>query len=119
MSAIGIWPRTGPVDFQVSNRRSMKKLAVYWRNTPDDLAIIDNVVHVRFGVDEEEVITTNEGSDEITRLSRVPESPIVVDAASDIDPSDAATQISNWLSGEQKDEALEKLTTMQASEASR
>lgn len=48
----------------------MKRLQVYWRNSPDDLEVLQAVPHIRFGVDGEEVLTTDEGASLIQAMAR-------------------------------------------------
>jgi len=48
----------------------MKRLQVYWRNSPDDLQVLQAVPHIRFGMDGEEVLTTHEGADLIQAMAR-------------------------------------------------
>ena len=48
----------------------MKRLQVYWRNSPDDLQVLQAVPHIRFGIDGEEILTTDEGANLIQAMAR-------------------------------------------------
>lgn len=68
----------------------MKRLRVYWRTELSDLRVLDSVPHLRLGPDEEEVITTNEGVDDIRLLAREYAGNFWMEDVQDVAASEAA-----------------------------
>ncbi|GBD11412.1 hypothetical protein HRbin23_01077 [bacterium HR23] len=48
----------------------MKRLRVFWRNSPNDLDVLQAVEHIRFGPEGEEVLTTDQGAEVIRAMAR-------------------------------------------------
>lgn len=68
----------------------MKRIRVYWRNQPDDLRVLDVVGHIRFGSDDEELVTTDSALPTIRALVREFPEQFWMEDVQDVDPLAAA-----------------------------
>jgi hypothetical protein len=69
---------------------AMKRIRVYWRNQPDDLKVLDVVGHIRFGPDDEELVTTDSALPTIRALVREFPEQFWMEDVQDVDPPAAA-----------------------------
>lgn len=67
----------------------MKRLRIYWRNSPNDLDVLQVVEHIRFGPEGEEVLTTDQGAEVIRAMSREFAEDFWIDDFQPIDPHQA------------------------------
>ena len=94
----------------------MKRVTVYWRNTPVEMELLSPIDHVRVGPDGEELITTDKGAQQITSIVRDHEEALWVDSTTDLDPHIAADLICQWASREKRPEQLRRLIRMASEE---
>ncbi|MBI4336523.1 MAG: hypothetical protein HY683_01640 [Chloroflexi bacterium] len=90
----------------------MKRLKVFWRNSPEDLRVLQVVEHVRFGVDGEEVITTDKGAITIRDMAREFAEDFWIEDVQDVDPHAAADLLHHEVPQEQAPELLRQLIAL-------
>ncbi|MBI4234002.1 MAG: hypothetical protein HY686_06125 [Chloroflexi bacterium] len=94
----------------------MKKLRVFWRNSPDDLKVLQVVDHVRFGADGEEVITTDAGAQTIVAMSREFAEDFWLEDVMGVDPHSAADLLCQSVSKKEVPPLLRQLITVVSKE---
>jgi hypothetical protein len=84
----------------------MKRVTVYWRNSPQEMELLSGVEHIRGGPDGEELLTTDEGAQAIRAIARDNEHALWVDALEEVDPHIAADLVCQWEPDREKRRAL-------------
>lgn len=90
----------------------MKRLWVYWRNSPQDLDVLQVLDHIRLGPDGEEVITTDEGAAVIRAMSKEFARDFWIEGVEDIEPWAAAEEVLRSVPREEAPALLRSLISM-------
>ena len=94
----------------------MKRVTVYWRNSPEEMGLLSAVEHISMGQDGEELIATDVGAELIHGIARRNEEAIWVDSTAEVDPQVAADLIYEWAPQDSQKESLRKLIGLVAQE---
>ena len=87
----------------------MKHLVVYWRTGPQDLNVLSAVDHVRLGIDEEDVITSDKGAEVIRGMAIEFNDAFYIDSTEEVDPRGAADLILHGFPREELQAPLQHL----------
>ncbi|MCS7206842.1 MAG: hypothetical protein NZ951_02770 [Dehalococcoidia bacterium] len=94
----------------------MKRLRVFWRNSPRDLDVLQVVEHIRFGPDGEEVLTTDQGAEVIRAMSREFAEDFWIDEFQTIDPHQAVDYLRQHVPAQEFGGLLRRLIALVSKE---
>ncbi|MSQ12574.1 MAG: hypothetical protein EXR47_00210 [Dehalococcoidia bacterium] len=95
----------------------MKRIRVYWRNQPDDLKVLDVVGHIRFGPDDEELVTTDSALPTMHALVREFPEQFWMEDVQDVDPPAAAELVCKLASAASSPGLLRQLVQLVSTES--
>jgi hypothetical protein len=87
----------------------VKRLRVFWRNSPQDLDVLQVVEHIRLGPDGEEVWTTDQGAEVIRAMAREFAEDFWIDDFQHLDPHQAVDYLRQEVSPHQFPVLLRRL----------